>query len=117
MNGSVAPCISAEQTQSMAANPKDAPGAMIATWWRRLAPLPFGRALFSIIIGRSAPYTGTMGARCELLEPGHAVWTLRDRPRVRNHLRSIHAIALANLGEVTSGTAMLTALPAGTRGI
>lgn len=95
----------------------EAPGGSIAKWWQRLGGTAYGRTLFSILIGRTAPYTSTIGARVEELRPGYSRWTLRDRRHIRNHLRSIHAVALVNFAEVTSGTAMLFSLPPSVRGI
>jgi acyl-coenzyme A thioesterase PaaI-like protein len=95
----------------------DAPGARLLDLWQRLSPLPGGRWIFHRALARMVPYTGALGARVVTLEPGRAVVELVERHGVRNHLRSIHAVALANMAELASGTAMLTALPSGVRGI
>jgi acyl-coenzyme A thioesterase PaaI-like protein len=95
----------------------DAPGAAILAQWRRLSGLPGGQWLFSKLLGWMVPYSGSVSPRVLVLEPGHARVRIVERRALRQHLGSVHAIALMNVAEMASGLAMMGALPPGMRGI
>ena len=93
------------------------PGTRILHLWRRLSPYPGGKWLFARIFSRAVPYSGSVSPRIRVLEPGRAEVEIPDRRSNRNHLGSVHAIALINAAEQASGLAMLVGLPDGIRGI
>ena len=92
-------------------------GKMLRDRWQTLEKLPAGKWLFSKVLGLMVPYTGALGSKVQHLSPGHTIVTLKERRRVRNHLHSVHAIALANLAEVSTGLAVLSGMPDDARGI
>ena len=90
-------------------------GSRVMSEWDRRKNSKLGRWLFSRGVARFAPYTGTIGARIEELEPGRSVVTMRDRKAVRNHLNSVHAVALTNLVELCGSLSIIASLPPDTR--
>lgn len=86
-------------------------GNPIRDAWDKLSDKPGGKAMFNMILSRMVPYTGSMGAKVVELGMGHAKVTLQDRRAVRNHLRSVHAIALANLIELAGNIGVVYSLP------
>ncbi|HYX32512.1 MAG TPA: DUF4442 domain-containing protein [Oligoflexus sp.] len=83
--------------------------------WDTLSRLPRGKYIYSYLIGRYAPYTGSIKAVIEELSTGHSEVVLKDTPNLRNHLQSIHAVALANLAELTGNIALSYSMPADAR--
>ncbi|HHH28698.1 MAG TPA: DUF4442 domain-containing protein [Polyangiaceae bacterium] len=86
-------------------------GNFIRDAWDRLRVVPGGSRIFSRMVGMAAPYTGSIGARVVELRQGFARVELSDRRQVRNHLDCVHAIALANLAELTGNVAVAYSLP------
>jgi acyl-coenzyme A thioesterase PaaI-like protein len=85
--------------------------------WQKLSRFPGGSFVFNKILARWVPYTGSIFPEVLELEPGHARIRMKDRPSVRNHLRSIHAAALMNFAEAASGMAFVSGLPPNTEAI
>jgi len=92
-------------------------GTMLRSLWDFLKERRGGKWLFTRIIGFLAPYTGSIGALVVDVRPGYALIQMKDRRGVRNHLKSVHAMALINLSEFATGLAIIFAMPPGTRGI
>lgn len=79
--------------------------------WHVLHAMPGGKVLFSRLLGRMAPYSGSINAAVVSLVPGRAEVHMQDRPKLRNHLHSLHAVALVNLAEMAGNLALAYSLP------
>lgn len=89
----------------------------VVKMWGKFGHSAAGRKLFNFMLGRVVPYSGSIKAEVLSLGDGEVTIAMNDRRAVRNHLKSIHAIALANLGELASGMAMFSKVPNSTRAI
>ncbi len=85
--------------------------------WNRCQRLPLGQKVFSRVICWAAPFTGTVRPLVTDLKPGRSTIRMRERRRVRQHLKSVHAGALFTLAEGASGLAMMSWVPDDARAI
>jgi acyl-coenzyme A thioesterase PaaI-like protein len=96
---------------------KPATDQRVIALWKRFGKTASGRRLFNFLLARAVPYSGTIKPQVLSIDNGHVKIALKDRRIIRNHLNSVHAIALANLGELASGLAMLSKIDSDTRAI
>lgn len=83
--------------------------------WQKMQASGFGRWLFTRIICWRAPYFSSISPRFVSLEPGGAVVSMRKRRKVKNHIGTIHAIAMANLCEIAAGVLTEVTIPVSMR--
>jgi len=71
----------------------------------KFAVLPAGAraSLISRIFGRVVPFVGTAGLVYEELTPERVVVSIRNRRAVRNHIKGVHAAAMALVAETATG--------------
>ena len=85
--------------------------------YNRCTGLPLGRRIFSKLVCLKAPYFGTIQPVFQQLQPGRCTIRMKNRRAVQNHIRSVHAIAMCCLAELTAGTLIEVSLPPSMRWI
>ncbi len=83
-----------------------APNTVLHQAQRRVGTSPIGRWLISKAVCLKAPFFASISPRFTRLEPGHVEAVVKNQRRVRNHIGSVHAIAMCNVAELVGGTCM-----------
>lgn len=87
----------------MAYRPPSSPALKL---WKILGGNAFGRWLHARAVCFIAPYFGSIKPVFTVLEPGHTEVVFKNRRAVRNHIKSVHAIAMCNAAELAGGVCM-----------
>ncbi|MGH3464604.1 MAG: hotdog fold domain-containing protein [Kribbellaceae bacterium] len=80
-----------------------------------LARFPGGKRVFSLGFARKAPYFRSIRPQFVQIRPNFASLRLPDRRAVRNHIGTVHAIAVCNGLEAAMGALAEATVPAGKR--
>src|SRR4051794_34124715 len=96
--------------------------ANVADLYRKSTSLPLvgplvGDRLFSIAFAQKAPYFWSIRPRFTVVEPNHAELVIPKRRSVKNHIGTVHAIALCNGLEAAMGALAEATIPADKRWI
>ena len=83
--------------------------------YQRIAKLPAGKRLFSLLYSVKAPYFATVRPVVREVRPNYAELSIRNRKRVHNHIGTLHAIAVCNGLEAAMGLVAAATCPADKR--
>ncbi len=92
--------------------------SQVLTLWQKTQGIPVvGPWAFSFAFGQKAPYFASIRPRFTVVEPNHTELVIPKRRRVKNHIGTVHAIALCNGLEAAMGALAEVTIPADKRWI
>ncbi len=91
--------------------------SLVLNMYSKFEKLPMGRKIFSKLVCFKAPYFGSIKPLFVELKHGRCVITMKKRRAVQNHIKSVHAIAMCNISELTAGTMLEASIPSNMRWI
>lgn len=83
--------------------------------WEATRRLPQGNRVFSLLFAQKAPYFASAHPLFTVLRPNRAELIVRKRRSVKNHIGTIHAIALCNGLEAAMGALAEVTIPSDRR--
>jgi acyl-coenzyme A thioesterase PaaI-like protein len=96
--------------------------SQLHTLWKTTTGVPViggtvGKRVFSLLFSQKAPYFATIHPRMTVVEPNRAELVIPLRRGVKNHIGTVHAIALCNGLEMAMGALAETTIPSTKRWI
>ena len=79
--------------------------------YQRFTKLPMGNRIFSKAVCMTAPYFSSIKPQINQLKPGLCQVHMKKRRAVQNHLKTVHAIAMCNMAELSAGLMMDVSVP------
>ena len=83
--------------------------------YKRLVQFPLGRRVFSKMICLLTPYFSSIKPVITELDHGYCSVSMKKRRAVTNHIKTVHAIAMCNMAELSGGLLTEVSLPKGRR--
>ena len=79
--------------------------------FEKLDRLPFGNRIFTFLICMNAPYFFSIKSQVTILKKNRCEVQLKKRRSVTNHIKTVHAIAMCNMAELSGGLMIEASLP------
>ena len=86
-------------------------------WAQKIINLPGVHFLSWLGIAIGAPYSANIRPHFTHVSPGHLELSMKKRRAVCNHMNTVHAVAMANLIELTAAATIVANIPSSARWI